>query len=84
MRRLLRILGIVSALLIGGHAFAGGLGELSAGDASSGLKEALIRGADVAVRGPAPSPGAHTERVLEECGLTAEEIAALAADGVFG
>ena len=23
----------------------------------------------------APSPGAHTERVLEECGLTAEEIA---------
>ncbi|HMV06804.1 MAG TPA: DUF4197 domain-containing protein, partial [Accumulibacter sp.] len=49
MRRLLRILGIVSALLIGGHAFAGGLGELSAGDASSGLKEALIRGADVAV-----------------------------------
>ena len=43
-----------------------------------------IRGADVAVRGPAPSPGAHTERVLEECGLTAEEIAALAADGVFG
>ena len=49
MRRLIRILGIVSALLIGGHAFAGALGELSAGDASSGLKEALIRGAEVAV-----------------------------------
>ncbi|MEZ4552485.1 MAG: CoA transferase [Dehalococcoidia bacterium] len=43
-----------------------------------------IRGADVAVRGPAPAPGADTQRVLEESGLTSEEIAGLAAGGVFG
>lgn len=49
MRHLIRILGIVSALLIGAQTLAGGLGELSTNDASSGLKEALVRGADVAV-----------------------------------
>jgi len=43
-----------------------------------------IRGADVALRGPAPAPGSHTHQVLEEHGLTAEEIADLASSGVLG
>ncbi len=49
MRNLLRILGIVSALLIGAQALASGLDALSTKDTSSGLKEALLRGADLAV-----------------------------------
>jgi crotonobetainyl-CoA:carnitine CoA-transferase CaiB-like acyl-CoA transferase len=43
-----------------------------------------IRGADIAVRGPAPAPGQHTTAVLEEATFTAEEIADLAGSGVFG
>ncbi|MDS4014128.1 MAG: DUF4197 domain-containing protein [Candidatus Accumulibacter sp.] len=49
MRHLIRILAIVSALLIGGQTLASGVGELSANDTSSGLREALARGAEVAV-----------------------------------
>jgi formyl-CoA transferase len=43
-----------------------------------------IRGADIAVRGPAPLPGEHTAEVLQEYGFDDGEIAELAADGVFG
>ncbi|MGE0056446.1 MAG: CaiB/BaiF CoA transferase family protein [Dehalococcoidia bacterium] len=43
-----------------------------------------IRGADIAVRGPAPLPGEHTQAILEEYGFDDGEIAELAADGVFG
>jgi crotonobetainyl-CoA:carnitine CoA-transferase CaiB-like acyl-CoA transferase len=43
-----------------------------------------IRGADIAARGPAPSVGQHTESVLHDLGLEADEIADLAAHGVFG
>jgi crotonobetainyl-CoA:carnitine CoA-transferase CaiB-like acyl-CoA transferase len=43
-----------------------------------------IQGADIAVRGPAPTSGQHTESVLEEFGFEREEVAALATSGVFG
>ena len=43
-----------------------------------------IRGADVGPRGPAPAVGEHTQEVLEEYGLSAEEMAELASNGVFG
>jgi crotonobetainyl-CoA:carnitine CoA-transferase CaiB-like acyl-CoA transferase len=43
-----------------------------------------IRGADVSVRGAAPLPGEHTEEVLRAVGFSAEEMADLAARGVFG
>jgi crotonobetainyl-CoA:carnitine CoA-transferase CaiB-like acyl-CoA transferase len=43
-----------------------------------------ISGADVRMRGPAPSAGEHTQEVLSELGLTEEEIAALASGGAFG
>jgi crotonobetainyl-CoA:carnitine CoA-transferase CaiB-like acyl-CoA transferase len=43
-----------------------------------------IRGADVAVRGPAPEAGAHTAEVLRELDLDPEEIDELSARGVLG
>ena len=43
-----------------------------------------IEGADIAVRGPAPEVGQHTQQVLEELGVDVEEMADLAAEGVFG
>ena len=43
-----------------------------------------IEGADIAVRGPAPEVGQHTQEVLEELGVDVEEMAELAAGGVFG
>lgn len=43
-----------------------------------------LRGADVAPRGPAPEVGQHTGEVLGELGLGAEEVRALAAQGVVG
>jgi crotonobetainyl-CoA:carnitine CoA-transferase CaiB-like acyl-CoA transferase len=43
-----------------------------------------IRGADLAPRGPAPALGEHTQAVLEELGLDADELAELAVAGVFG
>jgi crotonobetainyl-CoA:carnitine CoA-transferase CaiB-like acyl-CoA transferase len=43
-----------------------------------------IAGADVRVRGPAPRAGEHTYAVLQEIGMTAADIAALAEAGVFG
>ena len=43
-----------------------------------------IRGADVAVRGPAPDLGQHTREVFEELGVPSERIDELAARGVFG
>jgi crotonobetainyl-CoA:carnitine CoA-transferase CaiB-like acyl-CoA transferase len=43
-----------------------------------------ISGADIAPRGPAPSVGEHTTVVLAELGLTAEELSALATEGVIG
>jgi crotonobetainyl-CoA:carnitine CoA-transferase CaiB-like acyl-CoA transferase len=43
-----------------------------------------IAGADVRPRGPAPEVGEHTAAVLTELGLTSDEVARLAADGVVG
>jgi crotonobetainyl-CoA:carnitine CoA-transferase CaiB-like acyl-CoA transferase len=43
-----------------------------------------LYGADVGPRGPAPAPGEHTFEVLSAAGLTDEELARLAADGVIG
>jgi len=44
----------------------------------------VIRGADVRARGMASAAGADTSEVLARAGLSDEEIAALAANGVFG
>jgi crotonobetainyl-CoA:carnitine CoA-transferase CaiB-like acyl-CoA transferase len=43
-----------------------------------------IHGSNIGVRGPAPEAGEHTLDVLSEAGLGAEEVAELAASGVFG
>lgn len=43
-----------------------------------------IAGADIAVRGPAPGAGQHTAEVVREAGLSEDEVAELAANGVFG
>lgn len=45
----IRVLGIVSALLFGAQALALGIDDLSSKDTASGLKEALTRGAEIAV-----------------------------------
>lgn len=42
-----------------------------------------IRGADIAVRGPAPDAGQHTQEVFAEAGLSAEEIDAFIRSGVL-
>jgi len=44
----------------------------------------VIRGADVRVRGMASEPGADTAATLSAAGLSEEEVAELAAKGVFG
>ncbi|MBL8423792.1 MAG: DUF4197 domain-containing protein [Candidatus Accumulibacter phosphatis] len=44
-----RIIGLLGTLLISAQVLAVGLGDLSGKDASAGLKEALSRGADMAV-----------------------------------
>ncbi len=43
-----------------------------------------VSGAEAEVRGPAPAPGAHTSEVLAEIGFGDDEVARLAASGVFG
>ena len=43
-----------------------------------------IAGANVGPRGPAPKTGQHTHEVLQELGLTDEELAELAASGALG
>jgi len=43
-----------------------------------------IDGADIGVRGPSPQAGADTFDVLQAAGLSADEIAQFAADGVLG
>jgi crotonobetainyl-CoA:carnitine CoA-transferase CaiB-like acyl-CoA transferase len=43
-----------------------------------------IRDADLDPKGPAPSVGEHTQEVLASHGLSAEEIADLASQGIFG
>ena len=43
----------------------------------------LIRGADVAVRGPAPDAGEHTREVFREAGIDPERIEALIARGAL-
>jgi crotonobetainyl-CoA:carnitine CoA-transferase CaiB-like acyl-CoA transferase len=43
-----------------------------------------LYGADVGPRGPAPAAGEHTFEVLSAAGLTDDELAKLAADGVIG
>ena len=45
----IKVLGIACVLAFSLHTSAAGLGDLSATDTSSGLKEALTRGADIAV-----------------------------------
>ncbi len=44
----------------------------------------VIRGADIAARGPASDAGADTAEVLRSAGLSENEVAELAARGVFG
>jgi formyl-CoA transferase len=44
----------------------------------------VIRGADIAVRGPASDAGADTAAVLAAAGLSEEDVAELSAQGVFG
>ena len=41
-----------------------------------------IRGADIAVRGPAPALGQHSREVFEEAGVSAERLDDLVARGV--
>jgi crotonobetainyl-CoA:carnitine CoA-transferase CaiB-like acyl-CoA transferase len=43
-----------------------------------------MAGADIAPRGPAPEIGEHTASVLGALGVPADQLAALAADGVIG
>jgi len=43
-----------------------------------------IRGADIAVRGPAPEAGEHTADILTELGFSDDDIAGLAASGALG
>ncbi|MDZ7727630.1 MAG: CaiB/BaiF CoA-transferase family protein [Dehalococcoidia bacterium] len=43
-----------------------------------------IYGADIGVRRASPAPGEHTMAVLDECGLSGDEVADLAAAGVLG
>ena len=43
-----------------------------------------IAGADVGPRGPAPKTGQHTHEVLQELGLSDDELADLAASGALG
>ena len=43
-----------------------------------------IAGADIGPRGPAPKTGQHTHEVLQELGLTDDELADLAASGALG
>ena len=43
-----------------------------------------IKGADIAVRGPAPDPGEHTTEILDALGFDSDEIAEFAAGGAFG
>jgi crotonobetainyl-CoA:carnitine CoA-transferase CaiB-like acyl-CoA transferase len=43
-----------------------------------------LRGSDVAPRGPAPAVGEHTGAVLAELGVTDEDLASLAGEGVIG
>ncbi len=42
-----------------------------------------IRGADVAVRGPAPDAGQHTAEVLQEIGLSQQELDKYYAEGII-
>ena len=44
----------------------------------------VIRDADIAARGPSSAPGEDTASVLADAGLSDEEVAELAAKGVFG
>ena len=43
-----------------------------------------IAGAEIGVRGPAPAAGQHTAEIVRAAGLSDDEIAELAANGVFG
>jgi crotonobetainyl-CoA:carnitine CoA-transferase CaiB-like acyl-CoA transferase len=43
-----------------------------------------IHGADMGVRGRSPQPGEHTFEALREAGLNDDQIASLAAEGIFG
>ena len=43
-----------------------------------------LAGADVGPRGNAPAAGEQTSAILGELGLGEEEVARLAADGMFG
>ncbi len=43
-----------------------------------------VAGADIGPRGPAPAAGEHTFELLEELGVTEEELVRLAQDGVIG
>ncbi len=43
-----------------------------------------IEGADIAPRGPAPGIGADTDQILDELGLSSEELVELRAAGAFG
>ena len=57
-----RIIGLLGTLLISTQVLAVGLGDLSGKEASAGLKEALSRGADMAVS----QLGAHLTVLSDE------------------
>jgi hypothetical protein len=49
MRRLSRIIGIVSVLVISAQALAPGIGDLSSKETAAGLEEALASGVEAAI-----------------------------------
>jgi hypothetical protein len=84
MRRIARVIGIVSALLISAQVLGLGVDDLSSKEAGAGLKEALVSGVDAAisqlgktngfmgdpqVRIPLPPPLRTAEKMMRTLGM---------------